>query len=391
MKKICLSILVSLSTSTAFAATTTPAFDTFMNNVSNDVQSVNASQSAQNNTYKEANRQLVYTAKGNGSVKGVNAFLSSYQDLAFPHLVSANKAITNLSTNASASDINAAISQAKSEINQYQNNRMALFNNPATNVGGYYVVNREANLYLCTYENSQIEKVGKSKLLKLVVNTAKVASCELNHEKNPSLDLDKKATVYSASITAPASVANIALANAEYFSSNQFAVRVNDLVSQQKADAKKVIDANINAAACKAKVEDFRDSFNTAAQKNANLKSILNISQPKSLPRDYIDVLGLDKNNLVKDALDLSYVALTGKAIKDANKDYDICDYKAYLANKSNNIYTNKLINFDDIAKKTNGALTPEQAYQLFVMSSAKTTSYIVADKNSGSGALFNK
>ena len=49
-----------------------------------------------------------------------------------------------------------------------------------------------------------------------------------------------------------------------------------------------------------------------------------------------------------------------------------------------------KMVNFDEISKKTNGVLTPEQVYQLFVISSVKATSMAVADKTSGALRLFN-
>jgi hypothetical protein len=48
------------------------------------------------------------------------------------------------------------------------------------------------------------------------------------------------------------------------------------------------------------------------------------------------------------------------------------------------------MVNFDEISKKTNGVLTPEQVYQLFVISSVKATSMAVADRTSGALRLFN-
>lgn len=395
-----LGLVITAFTANSFAVTT-PAFDAFLNNVTSDVQKISAAQSAQVEHYKSLNTQLVYTAKKNGNAKDLSKFMNAYQNQAYPSLIAANQAIANLKSGASVAEVNAALNKAKSDINAYQTARMSLFNNPAVNAGGYYVVNREANFYLCTYENSQIEKTAKSKLVKLVVNTSKVAACEVAHEKNLDLDLDKKAALYATSITAPTSVANIALANATYFSSNDFINRVNAFATQQKADTKstintasaKVVDAinsNINLDTCHAAVDSFRDSYSNAAASKDSLKMLLTISQPKSMQRTYIDVLGLNKNNTISDALDISYVSLTGKAVKDASKDYDICSYKTFTSNKTNNIYLNKLVNFDDVAKKTNGLLTPEQVYQLFVMSAAKGTSYTVADKNSGALRLFN-
>lgn len=391
MKKICITVLLGLSSVSAFAASTTPAFDTFINNVSSDVITLNNAQATQANSYAEYNRQLVYTAKSNGSVRGVDAFLKAYQKDVFPHIATANKTIAGIKAGTSPSDVNKSIKAAQNEINQYQTKRTQLFANSNINSGGYYIVNREANMYLCTLQNSQVEKTGKSRFLKFIADTAKVASCATAHELDPSKDLDQKANIYAASITAPAKVSNIILANAEYFSGEQFAERVTNFVATQKTDTKKVIDTNISPAACNAKLENFRDAFSAASQNNSGLKAILSVSQPNSLPRDYIDVLGLDKNNLIGDGLNIAYVSLTGKTLKNANKDYDVCDYNLYKSNKANNVYLSKLVDFDAISKKVNGVLTPAQVYQLFIMSSASASGYAMADKTSGATVLFNK
>jgi hypothetical protein len=284
---------------------------------------------------------------------------------------------------------------AKSEINQYQNSRMELFSDKGNNQGGYFIVNREANLFLCTYDNSEVQKgKGLFKWLKTVVNTTKVADCIVSHEANTSKDLDKKAQVYAATVGAVSTTANVFLANATYFSEDQFTSRVNDFITTQKADTKsdirKVIDGNINHSTCDASIDNFRDGFNASMASNVPLKSLLLASQPGSKVRTALNIFGADQNNIIGDALNITYVSLTGKKLQDNSKDYDVCDYNLYKANKTNNVYLNKMVNFDEISKKTNGTLTPEQVYQLFVISSVKATSMAVADKTSGALRLFN-
>lgn len=395
LKMIIGTLVATLSTSVFAAAPTTTAFTNFMNNVSSDLSKVNNAQSAQNNSYNEFNRQLVITAKANGNSSVMVSFLNAYEAKSLPHLVRANQAITSIKPGASRNDIAQNLNLAKSEINQYQDTRMQLFSDSGNNQGGYFIVNREANLFLCTYENSEVQKgKGIFKWLKTVVNTTKVADCIVSHEANTSKDLDKKAQVYAATVGAVSTTANVFLANATYFSEDQFTGRVNDFVTTQKADTKsdvrKVIDGNINHSTCAASIDGFRDGFNASMASNTSLKSLLLASQPGSKVRTALNIFGADQNNIIGDALNITYVSLTGKKLQDSSKDYDICDYNLYKSNKANNVYLNKMVNFDEISKKTNGVLTPEQVYQLFVISSVKATSMAVADKTSGALRLFN-
>lgn len=395
LKMIIGTLVATLSTSVFAAAPTTTAFTNFMNNVSGDLSKVNNAQSAQNNSYNEFNRQLVITAKANGNSSVMVSFLNAYEAKSLPHLVRANQAITSIKPGASRNDIAQNLNLAKSEINQYQDTRMQLFSDSGNNQGGYFIVNREANLFLCTYENSEVQKgKGIFKWLKTVVNTTKVADCIVSHEANTSKDLDKKAQVYAATVGAVSTTANVFLANATYFSEDQFAGRVNDFVTTQKADTKsdvrKVIDGNINHSTCAASIDGFRDGFNASMASNTSLKSLLLASQPGSKVRTALNIFGADQNNIIGDALNITYVSLTGKKLQDSSKDYDICDYNLYKSNKANNVYLNKMVNFDEISKKTNGVLTPEQVYQLFVISSVKATSMAVADRTSGALRLFN-
>ena len=395
LKMIIGTLVATLSTSVFAAAPTTTAFTNFMNNVSSDLSKVNNAQSAQNNSYNEFNRQLVITAKANGNSSVMVSFLNAYEAKSLPHLVRANQAITSIKPGASRNDIAQNLNLAKSEINQYQDTRMQLFSDSGNNQGGYFIVNREANLFLCTYENSEVQKgKGIFKWLKTVVNTTKVADCIVSHEANTSKDLDKKAQVYAATVGAVSTTANVFLANATYFSEDQFTGRVNDFVTTQKADTKsdvrKVIDGNINHSTCAASIDGFRDGFNASMASNTSLKSLLLASQPGSKVRTALNIFGADQNNIIGDALNITYVSLTGKKLQDSSKDYDICDYNLYKSNKANNVYLNKMVNFDEISKKTNGVLTPEQVYQLFVISSVKATSMAVADRTSGALRLFN-
>ena len=395
LKMIIGTLVATLSTSVFAAAPTTTAFTNFMNNVSSDLSKVNNAQSAQNNSYNEFNRQLVITAKANGNSSVMVSFLNAYEAKSLPHLVRANQAITSIKPGASRNDIAQNLNLAKSEINQYQDTRMQLFSDSGNNQGGYFIVNREANLFLCTYENSEVQKgKGIFKWLKTVVNTTKVADCIVSHEANTSKDLDKKAQVYAATVGAVSTTANVFLANATYFSEDQFAGRVNDFVTTQKADTKsdvrKVIDGNINHSTCAASIDGFRDGFNASMASNTSLKSLLLASQPGSKVRTALNIFGADQNNIIGDALNITYVSLTGKKLQDSSKDYDVCDYNLYKSNKANNVYLNKMVNFDEISKKTNGVLTPEQVYQLFVISSVKATSMAVADRTSGALRLFN-
>jgi|GEM_PF-2224599 len=393
--KMIIGTLVATLSSTVFAAPTTTAFTNFVNNLSNDLSQINNSQSSQNNAYNEFNRQLVYTAKGNGQSSTMVSFMNAYEGKSLPHLIKANQAVMNIKPGASRSEVAQNLSLAKSEIDQYQNTRMELFSDSGNNQGGYFIVNREANLFLCTYENSEVQKgKGLFKWLKTVINTTKVADCIVSHEANTSKDLDKKAQVYAATVGAVSNTANVFLANATYFSEDQFINRVNQFVAAQKADTKsdikKVIDSNINSSTCDASMDSFRDAFNASMNSNVRLKSLLLASQPDSKVRTALNIFGADKNNIIGDALNITYVSLTGKKLQDTSKDYDVCDYKLYKQNKANNVYLSRMINFDEISSKTNGVLSPEQVYQLFVISSAKATSMVVADKTSGALKLFN-
>lgn len=395
LKMIIGTLVATLSASVFAAAPTTTAFTNFMNNVSSDLSKVNNAQSTQSNSYNEFNRQLVLTAKANGNSSVMVSFLNAYEAKSLPHLIRANQAITSIKAGASRNDIAQNLNLARAEINQYQDTRMQLFSDSGNNQGGYFIVNREANLFLCTYENSEVQKgKGIFKWLKTVVNTTKVADCIVSHEANTSKDLDKKAQVYAATVGAVSTTANVFLANATYFSEDQFAGRVNDFVTTQKADTKsdirKVIDGNINHSTCSASIDSFRDGFNSSMASNVPLKSLLLASQPGSKVRTALNIFGADQNNIIGDALNITYVSLTGKRLQDTSKDYDVCDYNLYKTNKANNVYLNKMVNFDEISKKTNGALTPEQVYQLFVISSVKATSMAVADKTSGALRLFN-
>lgn len=395
LKMIIGTLVATLSASVFAAAPTTTAFTNFMNNVSSDLSKVNNAQSAQINSYNEFNRQLVLTAKANGNSSVMVSFLNAYEAKSLPHLIRANQAITSIKAGASRNDIAQNLNFARAEINQYQDTRMQLFSDSGNNQGGYFIVNREANLFLCTYENSEVQKgKGIFKWLKTVVNTTKVADCIVSHEANTSKDLDKKAQVYAATVGAVSTTANVFLANATYFSEDQFAGRVNDFVTTQKADTKsdirKVIDGNINHSTCSASIDSFRDGFNSSMASNVPLKSLLLASQPGSKVRTALNIFGADQNNIIGDALNITYVSLTGRRLQDTSKDYDVCDYNLYKTNKANNVYLNKMVNFDEISKKTNGALTPEQVYQLFVISSVKATSMAVADKTSGALRLFN-
>ncbi|TXI97124.1 MAG: hypothetical protein E6Q32_12630 [Neisseriales bacterium] len=344
LKMIIGTLVATLSTSVFAAAPTTTAFTNFMNNVSSDLSKVNNAQSAQNNSYNEFNRQLVITAKANGNSSVMVSFLNAYEAKSLPHLVRANQAITSIKPGASRNDIAQNLNLAKSEINQYQDTRMQLFSDSGNNQGGYFIVNREANLFLCTYENSEVQKgKGIFKWLKTVVNTTKVADCIVSHEANTSKDLDKKAQVYAATVGAVSTTANVFLANATYFSEDQFAGRVNDFVTTQKADTKsdvrKVIDGNINHSTCAASIDGFRDGFNASMASNTSLKSLLLASQPGSKVRTALNIFGADQNNIIGDALNITYVSLTGKKLQDSSKDYDICDYNLYKSNKANNVY----------------------------------------------------
>ncbi|MDD3265548.1 MAG: hypothetical protein PHC75_00025 [Burkholderiales bacterium] len=392
--KMIIGTLITTLTASSFAATVAPtqAYTNFLNNVTSDVAKVNDAQSAENDAYAEFNKQLVYRAKTNGSI-GMAGFMNAYEAKALPHLVKANQYVLNLKVGASAADINQAINLAKSEINQYQTSRTAVFNDAGVNKGGYFVVNREANLFLCSYQNATIEKTGK-KWLRAIIDVKKTADCIVSHEADTSKDLDKKATIYAATVGSVAATANVFLANASYYSGDKFVARVNEFVAAQKADTKqtvaKAIDASINNKTCNAAMDDFRDSFNTASQNNVSLRALVLASQPDSKVRNALNIFGADKKNIIGDSLNITYVSLTGKKLSDSNKDYDVCSYSLYKSNKANNVYLNKLVNFDDIAKRTNGVLSPEQVYQLFVMSSAKATALANTDKNSGSGVLFN-
>lgn len=392
--KMIIGTLITTLTASSFAATVAPtqAYTNFINNVTSDVAKVNDAQSAENDAYSEFNKQLVYRAKTNGSI-GMAGFMNSYEAKALPHLVKANQYVLNLKAGASAAEINQAINNAKSEINQYQTNRTAIFNDAGVNKGGYFVVNREANLFLCSYQNATIEKTGK-KWLRAIIDVKKTADCIVSHEADTSKDLDKKATIYAATVGSVAATANVFLANASYYSGDKFVTRVNEFVAAQKADTKqtvaKAIDASINSKTCNAAMDDFRDSFNTASQNNVSLRALVLASQPDSKVRNALNIFGADKKNIIGDSLNITYVSLTGKKLSDSNKDYDVCSYSLYKSNKANNVYLNKLVNFDDISKRTNGVLTPEQVYQLFVISSAKATALANTDKNSGSGVLFN-
>lgn len=387
-------IVVTALSATSFAATVKPsqAYNDFINNVTKDVVKLNDDQSAQNNAYNDFNKQLVYRAKSSGNLSMVG-FMNAYEAKALPHLVKANQYVLNLKAASSFNETNQAIANAKSEINKYQDARTALFNDAGINKGGYYIVNREANVFLCSYQNSTVEKKGK-KWIRAVIDAKKTADCIVSHEADTSKDLDKKATIYAATVGSVAATSNVFLANASYYTSDKFVSRVNDFAAQQKAETKQTIAAaissSINNTTCNDAMSDFRDSFNSAAQKNIALNMLLLSSQPNSRVRSSLNIFGADKNNIIGDALNITYVSLTGKKLADSNKDYDVCNYSLYKSNKSSNVYLNKLVNFDEISKKTGGVLTPEQVYQLFVMSSAKSTTVSVADKNSGSGVLFN-
>lgn len=392
--KMIIGTLITTLTASSFAATVAPsqAYTNFLSNVTSDVAKINDAQSAENDAYSEFNKQLVYRAKTNGSI-GMAGFMNAYEAKALPHLVKANQYVLNLKVGANAAEINQAINNAKSEINQYQTNRTAVFNDTGVNKGGYFVVNREANLFLCSYQNATIEKTGK-KWLRAIIDVKKTADCIVSHEADTSKDLDKKATIYAATVGSVAATANVFLANASYYSGDKFVARVNEFVAAQKADTKqtvaKAIDASINNKTCNAAMDDFRDSFNTASQNNVSLRALVLASQPDSKVRNALNIFGADKKNIIGDSLNITYVSLTGKKLSDSNKDYDVCSYSLYKSNKANNVYLNKLVNFDDIAKRTNGVLSPEQVYQLFVISSAKATALANTDKNSGSGVLFN-
>lgn len=392
--KMIIGTLITTLTASSFAATVAPsqAYTNFLSNVTSDVAKINDAQSAENDAYSEFNKQLVYRAKTNGSI-GMAGFMNAYEAKALPHLVKANQYVLNLKVGANAAEINQAINNAKSEINQYQTNRTAVFNDTGVNKGGYFVVNREANLFLCSYQNATIEKTGR-KWLRAIIDVKKTADCIVSHEADTSKDLDKKATIYAATVGSVAATANVFLANASYYSGDKFVARVNEFVAAQKADTKqtvaKAIDASINNKTCNAAMDDFRDSFNTASQNNVSLRALVLASQPDSKVRNALNIFGADKKNIIGDSLNITYVSLTGKKLSDSNKDYDVCSYSLYKSNKANNVYLNKLVNFDDIAKRTNGVLSPEQVYQLFVISSAKATALANTDKNSGSGVLFN-
>lgn len=282
-----------------------------------------------------------------------------------------------------------------------------MFNDPAVQAEGYFIVNREANAFLCSLQNSERDTT-KRKLFSFVVNAKKYADCIVAHEANSSLDLDKKAKTYASTITAASSISNTMLANATYFTSQDFSNRVNTFVVNQKTDAKaavtnakqatvqqiaeakKVFDQNINTKSCNAAIDNFRTTYANSSVNNENLKMIALAAQPKSSVRTAVNIFGYDKGNMISDALNIAHVYITGTQLKDTSKEYDVCSYATYKANKGNNVYAGNFINFDEVAAKTNGAMTPEQAFQLFVIASAKSTEYVVADKNSGSNRLFN-
>lgn len=412
MKKILLTVLAASSVS-SFAGilpsgntASTKAFDSFVASVSGDLTTINNAQIAKNDEYKQFNYDLVLKAKGNGKGLGVT-FLNAYEGKAYPYLVAANKTVMSINPNGSLADLNKTITTAQNQINQYQTARQALFNDPGVQAEGYFIVNREANAFLCSLQNSERDG-SKKKWLNFLINTKKYADCIVAHEADSSKDLNKKAKTYANTVTAASSISNVLLTNATYFTSNDFTNRVNSFVVTQKADtktavdnakqataqqiaeAKKVFDQNVNAKACNAAMDSFRNTYATAAQTNENLKMVALAAQPKSTVRAAINIFGYDQNNMISDALNIAHVYITGTQIKDTNKDYDVCSYATYKANKGGNVYAGKFINFDEVAAKTNGAMTPEQAYQLFVISSAKSTEYVVADKNSGSNKLFN-
>ena len=406
MKKILLTVLAATSVS-SFAGilpsnnkVSTKAFDAFVAQVSDDVTTLNNAQIAQNDEYKSFNYNLVLKAKGNGKGLGTT-FLNAYQSKAYPYLVQANKTVMSINPNGTLSDLNKTIATAQSQLNQYQVARQELFTSPGTQAEGYFIVNREANAFLCSLQNSERDG-SKKKLFAFIVNAKKYADCIVSHEADSSKDLDKKAQVYASTMTATTSISNVLLTNAQYFSSDKFIDRVNSFVTNQTsdakatagqmaADAKKAIDQNINAKTCNASMDSFRDSFAIAEQTKNNLKMITLAAQPKSSVRTAINIFGGNKGDMIADSLNIAHVYITGTQVSDTSKEYDVCSYATYKANKGNNVFAGKFINFDQIAAKTNGALSAEQAYQLFVIASAKSTEYVTADKNSGSNALFTK
>lgn len=412
MKKILLTVLAASSVS-SFAGilpsgntASTKAFDSFVASVSGDLTTINNAQIAKNDEYKQFNYDLVLKAKGNGKGLGVT-FLNAYEGKAYPYLVAANKTVMAINPNASLADLNKSLTTAQNQVNQYQSARQALFNDPGVQAEGYFIVNREANAFLCSLQNSERDG-SKKKWFSFVVNAKKYADCIVAHEADSSKDLNKKAQTYANTMTAAASISNVILSNAAYFTGQDFTNRVNNFVITQKADvkaavdnakqataqqiaeAKKVFDQNVNAKTCNAAMDSFRTTYANASANNNNLKMIALAAQPKSSVRTAVNIFGVDKGNMISDALNIAHVYITGSQVQDTNKDYDVCSYATYKANKGNNIYAGKLINFDEVAAKTNGAMTAEQAYQLFVISSAKSTEYVVADKNSGSNKLFN-
>ena len=420
MKKILLTVLAATSVS-SFAGILpssnkiqipTKNFDAFVEQVSGDLTKLNDAQIAQNEEYARFNYNLVLKAKGNGKGLGTT-FLNSYQAKAYPYLVQANKTVMSVNPSASLSEINQTIATAQSQLNQYQQTRQALFNDPAVQAEGYFIVNREANAFLCSLQNSEKDPSKKKKWLSFIVNSKTYADCLVSHEANTSKDLEQKAQVYASTMGATTSISNVLLSNAKYFTGDEFIGRVNTFVTNQTADtttainqgkqnakdaaaqavvdAKKSIDQNINAKTCNAAIDDFRASFADASQSNKKLRMITLASQPKSAVRTALNIFGGNTGNMIADSLNIAHVYITGTQVADTSKDYDVCSYATYQANKGKNVFAGKFINFDQIAAKTNGALSAEQAYQLFVIASAKSTEYVTADKNSGSNALFTK
>jgi len=297
----------------------------------------------------------------------------------------------NINANANLDQINQSLALAKSEINQYQAARQALFNDQGIQSDGYFIVNREANAFLCSLQSAENAKTGGLKIANFLVNAKKYADCIVAHEANKDKDLTEKARVYATTITAPSEVANTFIANANYFTSDQFIARVNAFATQQKSDVKKILDQNINAKTCNASMDSFRAAFDKVSQTNTSLKMLSLASQPKSTVRTAIDLFAnAEQGKLISDALDISYVNITGNQVKDTSKKYDVCDYATYQKNKANNVYLNKLINFNDVAKRTNGMLSAEQVYQLSVIAGAQSQEYVISDKSSGANKLFN-
>lgn len=346
MKKILMSVLASTVAASAFAD--------FIGDVTSDIKTRGVAVSAKGNEIRSFNNKLVlnaysdYNANKAQALMQEAAYLTWWKNNVLPNATKMQNALKagDFATAATLSDT-------------YQAQRREMFANEKLKYG--------ADAFL-------------------LVDAKALAKANNALTKNPKVDTKDKAAVanYYSTVQYYAYVTPATIMSIYEFTAQDLPKHINNGVNNGIA--------SITQAGCEASVNNAQAKFATLATTNSSYVVLQTIAAPKSIFRNVLSVAG-NQGKYVGDALDVFYAYTTGKVVTGKDTAFNVCDYNAFKANKTGNMYATLMNNnINTVVSKTGNKISAEKAYWALTGASATAlTQSVLADKVSGATTPFVK